>query len=91
MSAAALLAYIISGVAGVALFMFLGSLLLPQRYEPLASPHDESIQALVMGDIGRSPRMQYHALSVAKHGGRVDIIGFKGMSLVPDNLPPACC
>jgi beta-1,4-mannosyltransferase len=38
-----------------------------------------SVQVLVLGDIGRSPRMQYHAMSIAKHGGRVDIIGYKGM------------
>lgn len=37
-----------------------------------------SVQIVVLGDIGRSPRMQYHALSVAKHGGRVDIIGYRG-------------
>jgi beta-1,4-mannosyltransferase len=37
-----------------------------------------SVQVLVLGDIGRSPRMQYHALSIAKHGGRVDIIGYQG-------------
>lgn len=39
---------------------------------------DLSVQVLVLGDIGRSPRMQYHALSLAKHGGKVDIIGFAG-------------
>jgi beta-1,4-mannosyltransferase len=38
-----------------------------------------SVQVVVLGDIGRSPRMQYHALSLAKHGARVDVIGFKGM------------
>lgn len=38
-----------------------------------------SVQVLVLGDIGRSPRMQYHAISIAKHGGRVDVIGYKGM------------
>jgi len=37
-----------------------------------------SVQVLVLGDIGRSPRMQYHALSIAKHGGRVDFIGYNG-------------
>jgi beta-1,4-mannosyltransferase len=35
-----------------------------------------SVQIIVLGDVGRSPRMQYHALSIAKHGGRVDLIGF---------------
>lgn len=38
-----------------------------------------SVQVLVLGDIGRSPRMQYHAISIAKHGGRVDVIGYQGM------------
>jgi hypothetical protein len=41
-----------------------------------------SIQVLVLGDIGRSPRMQYHALSIAKHGGRLQLIGYLGMFLV---------
>lgn len=63
-------------------------LLLPSRYEPthrqerdqdsgLPQPKT-SVQILVLGDIGRSPRMQYHALSIAKHGGQVDIIGYHG-------------
>lgn len=37
-----------------------------------------TVQILVLGDIGRSPRMQYHALSIAKHGGLVDLIGYQG-------------
>ena len=37
-----------------------------------------SVQVLVLGDIGRSPRMQYHAMSIAKHGGRVSLIGYNG-------------
>jgi beta-1,4-mannosyltransferase len=51
---------------------------IPTRYHPAEKPEDEHIQILVVGDIGRSPRMQYHALSVAKHGRKVDIIGYKG-------------
>src|SRR5277367_5126341 len=45
-----------------------------------ASTHEPkiSVQVLVLGDIGRSPRMQYHAMSIAKHGGRVDVIGYNG-------------
>ena len=38
-----------------------------------------SIQVVVLGDIGRSPRMQYHAISLAKHGARVYLIGYRGM------------
>ena len=38
----------------------------------------QSVQIVVLGDIGRSPRMQYHALSVAHHGGRVELVGYHG-------------
>ncbi len=40
------------------------------------------VQILVLGDIGRSPRMQYHATSVAKHGGWVQLIGYCGTFLL---------
>jgi beta-1,4-mannosyltransferase len=40
----------------------------------------ERAQVLVLGDIGRSPRMQYHAISLAKQGVPVDLIGYKGMA-----------
>lgn len=64
-------------------------LLLPSQYRPKTperppAGQDASlepktrVQILVLGDIGRSPRMQYHALSIAKHGGQVDIIGYNG-------------
>lgn len=63
-------------------------LMLPSRYvkhSPPKATQDASIaepkisvQVLVLGDIGRSPRMQYHAMSIAKHGGRVDVIGYQG-------------
>ena len=39
-------------------------------------------QILVLGDIGRSPRMQYHALSIASHGQPVDLIGYTGETSV---------
>lgn len=42
-----------------------------------------SVQIVVLGDIGRSPRMQYHAISIAKHGGRVQLIGYTGMERSP--------
>ncbi|CAK3904436.1 glycosyltransferase family 33 [Lecanosticta acicola] len=45
---------------------------------------DASVQIVVLGDIGRSPRMQYHALSLASHGGKVDIIGYTGAEVHPD-------
>lgn len=30
----------------------------------------------VLGDLGRSPRMQYHALSLARHGRGVELLGY---------------
>ncbi|KAF6823055.1 glycosyl transferase group 1 [Colletotrichum plurivorum] len=58
--------------------------LLPTRYHAAEDPKDDHIQILVLGDIGRSPRMQYHALSVMKHGGRVDLVGYKETARLPD-------
>jgi hypothetical protein len=70
-------------------------LLLPSRYQtdPPAEVTDSgndkrterkvvtSVQIIVLGDIGRSPRMQYHAISIAKNGGLVDLIGYQGQQL----------
>lgn len=36
----------------------------------------KNVCVVVLGDIGRSPRMQYHSLSLAKMGHKVDIIGY---------------
>src|SRR5512145_1387918 len=33
---------------------------------------------VVLGDLGRSPRMQYHALALAVNEGEVDLIGLEG-------------
>lgn len=60
-------------------------LLLPSQYKPTSDPKEKrSVQILVLGDIGRSPRMQYHALSIARRGGRVAIIGYKESEPHPD-------
>ena len=59
-------------------------LLLPKAYGGKDDTHGKDgeasprFQILVLGDIGRSPRMQYHAISIAKHGGLVDLIGYQG-------------
>ncbi|KAF2195353.1 glycosyltransferase family 33 protein [Zopfia rhizophila CBS 207.26] len=45
-----------------------------------------TVQVVVLGDIGRSPRMQYHAISIAKHGGRVFLIGYRESEIHPDIL-----
>ncbi|KAK8794693.1 hypothetical protein WA158_001674 [Blastocystis sp. Blastoise] len=38
----------------------------------------KNVTVLVLGDVGRSPRMQYHCLSLAKHGANVSLVGFTG-------------
>ncbi|KAJ6114246.1 CAZyme family GT33 [Penicillium sp. IBT 16267x] len=64
-------------------------LLLPSQYDPRPSTSEgtrpkTSVQILVLGDIGRSPRMQYHALSIARNGGQVVIIGYTESDPHPD-------
>ncbi|KAF5974171.1 beta-1 4-mannosyltransferase [Fusarium coicis] len=83
-------AFIVSVIAGALSCVFLVwlirglAILIPTRYQPSQKPEDDHIQILVVGDVGRSPRMQYHALSVAKHGRNVDIVGYKETSRHPD-------
>lgn len=48
-----------------------------------AQPH---VAVIVLGDIGRSPRMQYHATSLAKHGCEVSLIGYAGAQPTSDVL-----
>lgn len=38
----------------------------------------KNVCVLVLGDLGRSPRMQYHAVSFAKEGFTVDLVGYPG-------------
>lgn len=40
------------------------------------SKNNKNVCVVVLGDIGRSPRMQYHSLSLAEIGHTVDIIGY---------------
>jgi len=39
------------------------------------------VGVVVLGDLGRSPRMQYHVQSLASHGYEVDMIGYDGSHL----------
>lgn len=45
---------------------------------------NNTFHVVVLGDIGRSPRMQYHALSIAAHGGLVNLIGYVESEVHPD-------
>jgi beta-1,4-mannosyltransferase len=38
---------------------------------------------IVLGDLGRSPRMQYHAASLAAAGHDVDLVGLEGADVMP--------
>lgn len=65
-----------SYVALLALFVSLPLLLLiawKRWRRGLTARH---VVVVVLGDVGRSPRMQYHALSLAKCGFSVTFLGF---------------
>ncbi|KAJ2568360.1 mannosyltransferase [Coemansia sp. RSA 1813] len=38
----------------------------------------KAVAILVLGDIGHSPRMQYHAISLARAGHKVELVGYEG-------------
>ncbi|KAI9208656.1 uncharacterized protein BJ171DRAFT_419412 [Polychytrium aggregatum] len=40
--------------------------------------HRSRVTVLVLGDVGRSPRMQYHVLSLIQNGFSVDLVGYRG-------------
>ncbi|MBZ3879615.1 Chitobiosyldiphosphodolichol beta-mannosyltransferase [Sciurus carolinensis] len=65
-----------SSVAFLALCLLLPLLLLSgwkRRRRGRAAQH---VVIVVLGDVGRSPRMQYHALSLARRGFAVTFLGF---------------
>ncbi|KAJ6659776.1 hypothetical protein lerEdw1_018492 [Lerista edwardsae] len=64
-------------LCGAALPTLLLLLLLLWQRAPRAGS-EARVAVLVLGDLGRSPRMQYHALSLARHGRSVAFIGFPG-------------
>ncbi|KAK1934152.1 UDP-glycosyltransferase TURAN [Phytophthora citrophthora] len=62
------------------------------RRRPTKKPHvprrepTRHAVVMVLGDVGRSPRMQYHALSLARMSPnlRVTLLGYAGERCVPD-------
>nr|CAI5859463.1 unnamed protein product [Callosobruchus analis] len=42
----------------------------------MSSNNSKNVCVVVLGDFGRSPRMQYHALSLAEMGHKVDVIAY---------------
>ncbi|CEJ84228.1 hypothetical protein VHEMI03416 [[Torrubiella] hemipterigena] len=90
-------AFILSTIAGgLAVIVLIWSLrglrvlanylasLIPTKYIATENPEDDHIQIVVVGDIGRSPRMQYHAISFAKLNRMVDIVGFRETARHPE-------
>ena len=72
--------YLLTASICLSTFVTLFLLTLPSRY---STEHDSnsksprrstSVQIVVLGDIGRSPRMEYHALSIAKHGAELRLL-----------------
>ena len=57
------------------------TLLLVARFCWKRSSGNDRVQVVVLGDVGRSPRMQYHSLSLIGEGFVVDLVGFGGMSV----------
>lgn len=64
----AILAVFLLGITGFGWYVFK-----PRNYHSL-----RSVAILVLGDVGRSPRMMYHAQSFAENGFVTDIVGYKG-------------
>jgi len=55
-----------------------------KKRSPAARPKNPSVLVLVLGDVGRSPRMQYHIASLRKAGFTVDVIGYSGSPLMKE-------
>jgi beta-1,4-mannosyltransferase len=58
---------------------------LPNVLEICGTPSYRTVAIIVLGDIGRSPRMMYHAESFASHGFNTYIIAYKG-TFAPSRL-----
>ena len=59
-------------------------------YKRLSSGEGK-VCVVVLGDIGRSPRVQYHALSLAKHGNHVTFVGYGGRHVSFSENYRRCC
>ena len=69
---------ILMSIAVAWLTLLIGVLLALPTRRHATQPGRTSVQIVVLGDLGRSPRMQYHASSILKHGAHVQLIGYQG-------------
>ena len=52
-----------------------------ERHPARAAPR---VAVVVVGDLGRSPRMQAHALALANRGASVDLVGYGDSPVYPE-------
>ena len=67
--------HVLQLIAVLALITITWRLVTSHRHD---KPLLRSVAILVLGDIGRSPRMMYHAESFAKNGYETFLIGYAG-------------
>ncbi|KFM66329.1 Chitobiosyldiphosphodolichol beta-mannosyltransferase, partial [Stegodyphus mimosarum] len=48
------------------------------KSEFVNSTEKKYVSLVVLGDFGRSPRMQYHTLSLSKNSFQVDVVAYQG-------------
>lgn len=81
------LVLVVVGVALLAAIMAVGFLfhivLVRSRATTRPGSMQRSAAVVVLGDIGRSPRMCYHVSSLASHGWRVSVVAYAGVGLPP--------
>lgn len=61
---------------GPALWVVMAALLLLLLWRRRRAGGAGRVCVAVLGDVGRSPRMQYHALALARHGRQVSLLGY---------------
>jgi beta-1,4-mannosyltransferase len=61
----------------IVLPFFIGSMLFIAKMNSKPA-RKRSATVLVLGDVGRSPRIMYHAESLAKHGWETSLVGYHG-------------
>jgi beta-1,4-mannosyltransferase len=71
------------GVNVAVVVVILATRLLSLRRRDQRQKTPRKAMVLVLGDVGRSPRMQYHALSLATAGINVDVVGYAGSACLP--------
>lgn len=64
-------AVVVTALTGIAL-------LLLRRMRQRNEAANRRVCVLVLGDIGRSPRMRYHSFSLSRRGFNVTLVGFVG-------------